>query len=675
MIKDLTVPQKVKERLNQLKKAIEKHRYLYHVKDVEEISPQALDSLKRELSEIEREYPELITPDSPSQRVAGEPLPKFEKVKHKVDQWSFNDAFTDEDIRDFDSRIKRFLSGKGINKKPTYVAELKIDGLKVVIEYKEGKLLRAATRGDGQVGEDVTHNVRTIGSVPVILNWPVDIIVEGEVWMSKSGLEKLNKVRQSKGQALFANPRNAAAGSIRQLDPKIAAQRELDTFIYDIALFEADRSKTTTQYAELKFLEELGFKVNEHFKKFDSIEEIIEYSKEAHKLAGKKDYLIDGVVVKVNEKDLQESLGYTGKAPRFGIAIKFPAEQVTTVIEDIVFQVGRTGVITPVAVLSPVSVAGSIVSRATLHNEDEIKRLDVRVGDTVIIQKAGDVIPDIVKVVEEMRTGKEKPFVWPKKISECGGNGSIERIPGQAAWRCVDKNSFAQQKRKFYHFVSKKGFDIEHMGPKNVDALLDAGLITHFDDIFTLKKGDLMNLPRFAEKSADNLLDSIEKAKNTTLPRFIVSLSIPHVGEETAEDLAENFGSIEKLQQTSVEELEDISGTGPVVAKSISDWFSDGDNNKLVGRLLNYVNIDEVVKRKSQNLPLSGKTFVLTGSLEKLSRDEAAIKIKEKGGKVSNSVSAKTDYVVAGNEPGSKYEKAKELGVSILEEKEFLEMV
>ncbi len=669
------IPKETKDRLAKLKETIEYHRYNYHVLDKEEISAAALDSLKDELVKIETEFPELVTPDSPSQRVAGEPLPHFVKVEHRVPQWSFNDAFTEDDIRAFDERTRRFLQKSGINGAPEYITELKIDGLKIVLEYEKGMLVRAATRGNGFVGEDVTLNVRTIESVPLRLKNPVDIIVEGEVWMSKKGLEKLNEVRAKAGEPLFANPRNVAAGSIRQLDPKMTASRPLRMFIYDVAKYEKE---IPSQAEELEFLRSLGFPVNPHFKVYKSVDGVIEYWKEWQKKAPKENYLIDGVVIKVNEKKYQDALGYTGKAPRYAIAFKFPAEQVTTVVEDIILQVGRTGVITPVAKLRPVSVAGSVVSRATLHNEDEIKRLDVRVGDTVILQKAGDVIPDIVKVVLEMRTGKEKPYVFPNVVEACGEDGRIERIPGEAAYRCVNKNSLAQQKRRLYHFAGKSAFDIDGLGPKIIDVLLANNLISSYPDIFTLKKGDLLSLPRFAEKSVDNLLESVEKARYVILPRLIVSLSIPQVGEETAYDLAAHFGSIEKLRKAAFEELEAINGVGPIVAKSISEWFKIRTNNSMLDKLLKEVTI--VKDRATQVLQsgggkLAGKTFVLTGSLSTMSRDEAKEKIRALGGDVSGSVSKKTSYVVAGAEAGSKEDKARELGVTIISEDEFLKML
>ena len=663
-----SVPKEITERLEKLKETIEHHRYLYHVEDRQEIPDEALDSLKNELVKIEAEYPDLVTPDSPSQRVGGAPLPEFKKVPHKVPQWSFNDAFTEEDMLNFDARVKKFLDGAA----PTYVAELKIDGLKVVFEYEKGYLKVAATRGNGKVGEDVTENVKRIESVPLRLKENVSVIVEGEVWMSKKNFARLNRLQQERGEPLYANPRNVSAGSIRQLDPKIVAERRLETFLYDISYYE--KKVPPTQKEELDLIKKLGFKVNPHFKQCRDIHEVIEYWREWQKKAPREDYLIDGVVVKVNERGFQEKLGYTGKAPRFGIAFKFPAEQVTTVVEDIVLQVGRTGVLTPVAHLRPVSVAGSTVSRATLHNEDEIKKLDVRIGDTVILQKAGDVIPDIVRVLPEMRTGRERPFRWPSRVAACGGDGRIERIPGQAAWRCVSKDSYDQQKRKFYYFVSKRAFDVDGLGPRIIDVLLDEKLITGFDDIFTLKRGDLLLLPRFAEKSVDNLLASIEKARDVTLPRFLTALSIPQVGEETANDLARHFVSLERLACSTFEELEAIHGVGPVVAESVVEWFSDPLNQKLLRRLLAQVRVqksqvDERPKR------LTGLTFVLTGSLESMSRDEAKEKIRLLGGDVSSSVSANTSYLVAGESTGSKYDKARELGVRIIGEGEFLKLI
>lgn len=720
--KPTTAPKDVIERIKVLRKAIEKHRYNYHVLDVEEISAEALDSLKRELVEIETSYPELISPDSPTQRVAGEPLKQFEKVPHRVAQWSFNDAFTEEDMINFHGRVMRFLADSIKNgtdaagdawtteelkelkaifaEGVTYTTELKIDGLKIVFEYRDGLLIRAATRGDGKVGENVTHNVRTIQSVPLRLNAPVNMYVEGEVWMGKKNFETLNKEQAKLGLPLYANPRNVAAGSIRQLDPTIASSRKLDVFVYDIALMESEFSQLKgvfkdsvypqTQIKELELLRSLGFKVNTHAKVCPTINDVISYWKTWQTRSKKEDYWIDGVVVKVNELIVQRAIGYTGKAPRFGIAFKFAAEQVTTIVEDIQLQVGRTGVVTPVAHLRPVLVAGSTVSRATLHNEDEIKRLDIRIGDTVILQKAGDVIPDIVKVLTELRTGKQKPYVFPAYVPECGGDGRIERIPGQAAWRCIVRDSGVMHRRRLHHFVSKKCFDIDGMGPKQVDALIEQNLINTCADIFTIKKGDLLTLPRFAEKSADNLIAAIEARRVISLPRFLFALSIDHVGEETAEDIAKHFISLDRVCAVrEPAEFEAIDGVGTVVARSLVDWFAQPAHIELLKQLTSLVQVQDfiIVKKTSSKQGaaaegaddasdfFAGKTFVLTGTLETMSRDEAKAKIKERGGDVSSSVSSKTDYVLAGSEAGSKLDKAEELGVRVLSEEEFLKQV
>lgn len=664
----MAIPADIKKRVEKLRETIEHYRYEYHVLNNEAISAEALDTLKDELVKLEEAYPEVRTPDSPTQRVAGEPLKEFKKVTHKVTQWSFNDAFNEDDIRAFHDRVVRALDGVV----PTYTCELKIDGLKIVLEYEKGILKTAATRGNGVVGEDVTMNVRTIESVPLKLKRPVDILVEGEVWMSKKHFAALNKERAKLGEPLFANPRNVTAGSIRQLDPKIAASRKLETFIYDIA--QSGERVPETQSKELEYLRDLGFKVNSNFKHCNTIDEVIAFWKKWIKDAPKQDYLIDGVVVKVEEKKYQETLGYTGKAPRFGTAFKFPAEQVTTVVEDIQLQVGRTGVLTPVAHLRPVLVAGSTVSRATLHNEDEIKRLDVRIGDTVIIQKAGDVIPDIVSVVKEMRTSKEKPYIFPTIVPACGGDGRIERIPGQAAWRCVSKDSYIQQKRRLHHFASKIAFDIDGVGPKIIDAFLDAQLITNAADLFSLKKGDILQLPRFAEKSVDNILEAIEKARTVALPRLIISLSIPHVGEETAYALAEHFPTIQDIADATINDLYNIKDIGEVVAQSLVDWFKDKNNKAFLKQLLKEVTVTNSPIKKQAG-KLVGKSFVLTGTLATMSRDEAKQKIRALGGDVSGSVSKNTTYVVAGESAGSKEEKARELGVSILTEDQFLAMI
>lgn len=667
------------KRLEKLRASIEKYRYHYHVLNESLISEEALDSLKKELVDLETEFPSLVTPDSPSQRVAGAPLPGFKKIRHSVPQWSFNDAFSEEDMRDFDARVRRMLTEKyGKPVSPTYTAELKIDGLKIVFTYKKGRLVTAATRGDGTVGEDVTENARTIEAVPLVLSEQVDLVAEGEAYMPKSQFEKLNKEQKKKGEELYMNPRNITAGTIRQLDPRIVASRKLSTFVYDIS--DANFDIPTLQTEELKKLQKLGFRVNPHFKQCKTIDEVIAFWHSWHDKKEKEDYLIDGVVVKITERQYQEALGYTGKAPRWGIALKFPAEQVTTVIEDIVLQVGRTGVVTPVAHLRPVLVYGSMVSRATLHNEDEIKRLDVRIGDTVILQKAGDVIPDIVQVLTELRPKNSKAFSMPKKCPECGTalakkTVGIKNTEQSAALYCGNLRCPAKDRRTLYHFTSKHAYDIEHLGPKNLDLLLDAGLIASRADIFTLKKGDLLLLPRMGEKSVDNLLASIEKARTVSLERFIVGLSIPEVGEETARLLAENVQlPMTNFQKIQSEELQKIEGIGPRVGDAIVAWFKDVHNKKVLNDLLKQVHVKSY-KLQATSYKLSGKTFVLTGTLPTLERDEAKAMILAQGGKVSSSVSKNTSYVLVGENPGSKYDEAQKLGVPILDEKKFLELV
>ncbi|OGL78508.1 hypothetical protein A3F28_00795 [Candidatus Uhrbacteria bacterium RIFCSPHIGHO2_12_FULL_57_11] len=667
------IPQQVRARYKDLKDTINRYRVLYHVYDKEEISQQALDSLKHELSKLEEQYPEIITPDSPSQRVAGKPLPGFRKVRHKVAQWSFNDAFSPEEIREFDARVKKVLKSAGVSGSPTYVCELKIDGLKIVLTYEKGLLVTAATRGDGTVGEDVTHNIRTIESVPLALARPVDIIVEGEVWMSTKNLEELNRRRKKEGEPPFANPRNAAAGSIRQLDPKVAASRKLDVFIYDVA--QTSEKFPKTQSEELEYLRELGFKINPHHAQAETIEDAIHFWEKWKGKGRHQEYWLDGVVVKVNEKKYEEILGYTGKAPRFAIAFKFPAEQVTTIVEDIVLQVGRTGVLTPVAHLKPVAVAGTIVSRATLHNEDEIKRLDVRIGDTVVLQKAGDVIPDIVSVVKDLRPKGAKAYEWPARVPECGGDGRIERIPGQAAWRCVDKHSFAVVRRRFHNFAGKHALDIEGLGKERVDMLLEKGLVQHYNELFTLTEGDLLTLEGFAEVSAKKLVAAIQKARHVELARLLVGLSVPQVGEETAILLAKKFHTIDALAKADAEELEGIEGVGPIVAREIVEWFTLKRHRELVANLKTVLTITNSSYSKSSIGKLAGKTFVLTGSLESMSRDEAKEKLRALGADVSSSVSKNTTAVIAGEEAGSKLDKAKELGVQILEETGFLKLL
>jgi DNA ligase (NAD+) len=663
-------PREVVERYDKLKASINAYRTAFHVHGREEISQEALDSLKKELVDIEREHPSLVSPESPSQRVAGAPLPGFKKVKHVVPQWSLNDAFSPEDIMDFDARVRRFLKERYPDARPTYLCELKIDGLKVVLTYEKGKLVTAATRGDGTTGEDVTHNVRTIESVPLSLPRPVDVIVEGEIWLPAQELSRINKERGKQGEPVFANPRNAAAGSIRQLDPKIAAARNLDVFIYELA--RTSETFPKDQLGELAYLQELGFKVNTNWKHAKSVEEICDFWSAWKEKGRKQEYWVDGIVVKVNEGEYEKALGYTGKGPRFAIAFKFPAEQVTTIVEDIVLQVGRTGVLTPVAHLKPVSVAGTTVSRATLHNEDEIKRLDVRIGDTVIIQKAGDIIPDIVSVVRDLRPKGAKEYAWPKKVAACGGDGSIERVPGTSAWRCVNRDSTELVKRRLRHFASRPALDIEGLGKETAALLVESGLANTFDEIFTLTEGDLLELEGFADVSAKKLIEAIKSRRKVPLSRLLFGLSIDHVGEETARLLSLHFTTLKKLRAASVEDLAAVKGIGGVLAQSVHDWLRDPVKSKILERLLEHVT--PLADEAPSNGKFAGKTFVLTGTLS-MPREEAEAKIRALGGTASGSVSKKTSYLVAGENAGSKLEKAEELGVEVLNEEEFARML
>lgn len=664
------IPKEVQERYEKLKEAVSRYRYQSHVENISEISEEALDSLKHELVEIESQFPSLITPDSPTQRVAGEPLAEFEKVVHKVPQWSLNDAFTKDEIRAFDERVKRMLEKeRGESTQLTYSCELKIDGLHIVLEYKNGLLETAATRGDGKVGENVTHNIRTIESIPLKLTEPIDCLVEGEVWLGKKRLVLINKEREKKREEPYANPRNLAAGTVRQLNPKIAAERKLEAFVYDLSLGEV----LPTQDLELRRLDELGFRINKEHRVCATLEEVIEYWEHWHDNKDKEDYLVDGVVVKVNEVAYQKLLGYTGKGPRYAIALKFPSEQAATVVEDIQLQVGRTGVVTPVAHLRPVVIAGSTVSRATLHNEDQIKRLDVRIGDTVILQKAGDIIPEVVSVVPELRLPQAKPFVFPKKIDGCGGDGSIERIPGEAAYRCVELDSDFLHRQRLYHFVSKKALNIDGVGPRIIDVLLDHNLIAEAYDLFTLEAGDLVGLPSFKEKAAQNVIDAIDSAKKIPLHRLLIGLSIEHIGEETALLIAEHFGSLRAIMFARVEDIEAIHGVGHIVALSLYEWTHTPKNQRLLDVLLEHIEVIEQKKKKVRSR-LSGKTVVFTGTLPSLGRDQAKAIARNAGAYVSSGVSAKTDFVIAGEASGTKEKKARELGVTILDEETFLEM-
>jgi len=669
--------QQVKERIEKLRQEINHHRYLYHVLDKQEISDAALDSLKHELDELERKFPELITPDSPTQRVGGKPLDEFKKVQHKSPMLSLTDAFLFEEIQDWETRNKKLLP---LETKLDYYAELKIDGLAVALIYKKGILWKGATRGDGKIGEDVTENLKTIEAIPLRVNLEnfsqsiqkkvaEELEVRGEIFMKKADFDQLNEIQEKNKQPKFANPRNAAAGSIRQLDPKITASRKLSFMAYSLV---TDLGQKTHQESH-ELLEALGFRAGTNLNQYcPDLQAVEKYHSEVNKKRNSLPFWIDGIVININDQQTFGRLGVVGKAPRGAIAYKYPAEQATTVVEDIQVQVGRTGALTPVAHLKPVRVAGSTVARATLHNEDEIKRLDVRIGDTVIIQKAGDIIPDVVKVLSKLRTGKEKKFKMPVTCPICGSK--VIRRTGEVAYYCSNKNCFAIQKEKIYHFVSKKAFDIEGLGPKIIDQLLENNLIKDVSDIFSFTASDLEPLERFAEKSAANIIEAVEKAKKITLARFIYALGIRHVGEETAIDLANHFRTISRLQKASFDDLNKIYEIGEVVARSISDFFRDNRNLQLIARLLNQgIKIKEPEVRKKT--AASGKAFVVTGTLPSLSREEAKTKIREAGGKAASSVSPSTDFVIAGDNPGSKYEKAKKLGVKIISEKELLNLL
>ncbi len=693
----MSVSKNLTEHVEKLRAQVDDLRYRYHVLNDPQVTDSMYEGLMDELRKIETEYPELVTPDSPTQRVAGKPSEKFEKVKHTVTQWSFNDAFAEEDMLDWEERIMKILE-KELGSRPKdldYVCELKIDGLHMVLTYENGNLTTAATRGDGLVGENVTANIKTIWSVPLKLKKEISLVAEGEVWLEKKMLEKINAGRAKQGEELFANPRNAAAGTIRQLDSKIVAERKLVLTAYDISSDNAP----PLQEQELQTLKDLGFKTDTHWKVCKNLKEIFDFHKYWQKNKTGQEFWIDGVVIKVNQKKYQNMLGFTGKAPRWAIAYKFPAEQGITKVKEVIWGVGRTGAITPVAVMDPVKLAGTTVTHATLHNWDEIERLRVKVGDSVVVEKAGDIIPKIIRVLDKMRTGEEKNIREPKNCPICGNEVSRRDSPlvpilknrgsstavgrrlgrgglaeSSVALYCTNKNCYAQQLRRIIHFAGKSGYDIKGLGKKIVEHLVKEGLIENAADIFSLTKGDLEPLERFAEKSAENLVDAIASAKKVTLPRFINALGISHVGEETAIKLAEEFRTIDNVMKASVADLEAIGDIGPQVSASIVEYFKDEKNKKLIQNLLkNGVQIQKVEAKKKGKL--SGQSFVLTGTLSAMSRDEAKDKIRELGGEIGESVSKNTIAVIAGENPGSKKEKALKLGVKILTEDEFLKMI
>lgn len=683
--------EEAKKRIEKLKAEVEHHRYLYHVLDREEISDAALDSLKHELYKLEQEYPEFITPDSPTQRVGGEALDEFQKVVHEFPMLSIEDVFEFKELAAWEERIKKLLPRENFD----YYVEVKMDGLAVSLIYRDGVFNVGSTRGDGKIGEDVTQNLKTIEAIPLRLNEPAEheienfskkygeavdkkiflskiknlpekIEVRGECFMKKNVFEELNREQKKKGEAPFANPRNAAAGSIRQLDSKITASRKLDFFGYALL---TDFGQKTHEAAH-EILKLLGVKVNPENRYAKNLAEAEEFHKYLGKAREKLNYWTDGAVVVVNGNDIFEKLGVVGKTPRGMVAYKFPPEQATTIVREIVWQVGRTGAITPVAVMDPVFVAGTTVTHATLHNLDEIERLGLKIGDTVILEKAGDVIPKVVQVLPNLRTGKEKKIVPPEFCPMC--ETKLVRRAGEVAIYCPNPKCFAQTLRQTAHFVSKRAFNIDGLGPKILEKFLEEGLIRDAADLFELEVGDILPLERFAEKAAANLIEAISKSKKIPLGRLIYALGIRHVGEETAMDLANYFGSLEKLREATIEDLQKVPNVGSVMAESVLGWFRDKSNKDFVARLLKNIS---VIKPTATKKTWQGLKFVLTGTLESLTREAAKEKIQSLGGDVTGSISKETDYVVAGSEPGSKYDKAKKLGVKILDEKEFLEML
>ncbi len=674
------IPQEVIERVKKLREEIDYHNYRYYVLDSPVISDAEYDALMRELKELEEKYPELITPDSPTQRVGFKPAEGFKEVPHAEPMLSLDDAMNEEEVIEFDKRIKRFL-GLPEDQPIEYTVEPKIDGLAIELVYENGVFVVGSTRGDGYVGEDVTNNLKTIKTIPLRLrkftedapDIPPRVDIRGEVFMTKEEFQRLNEERIRKGELPFANPRNAAAGSLRQLDPSITAKRKLDIFCYGVG--RVDGYKFKTQWEILQTLPKWGLKINPMVKLVKNIGEAIKYHHEIERIRETLPYEIDGIVIKVNDLSLWEKLGTKARSPRYALAYKFQPTQVTTQLIDVVFQVGRTGAITPVAILKPVQIGGVIVERATLHNEDFIKNLDVRIGDWVLVQRAGDVIPQIVMPIKDRRTGNEKEIVFPTYCPICGTK--LVRKPGEAIWRCPNPNCYASLVRKILHFASRNAMNIEGLGEKVARDLVDKGFVQNIADLYYLKLEDFMKLPGFAYKKAKNLYEAIQKSKKITLSRFIYALGIRHVGEAMAHLLAEKFKTLDKLMNASVSDLLSIPGVGYEVAKSIVDFFKNEENRKMIQRMLDagITFIEEEKKEEEKPKILEGKTFVFTGALKSMTRDQAKRKVMELGGKVSDSVSRKVDYVVVGESPGSKYRKALQLGIKTLNEEEFLKLI
>lgn len=670
-----------KERIEKLKTEINKYRHAYHVEDKSLISDEALDSLKKELFDLEAVHPDLITPDSPTQRVAGRPLEGFKKVKHERPMLSLNDAFSENDMLDWLTRAENYL-GRKLND-VSYYCELKIDGLAIELVYENGILIEGSTRGDGLVGEDVTQNLKTIEAIPLKIDIRDRLIVRGEVFLTKKEFERINKEQEAKGEKVYANPRNVAAGTIRQLDPQVVASRKLDSYAYDIVLDKNFK----THAEEHEFLKSLGFKTNPHNKEAPSLKDVFAFRNYWEKRREKLQYEIDGTVVIINENKVYETLGVIGKAPRGAAAYKFANREATGRVMDIKIQVGRTGALTPVAELSPVRIGGITIKNATLHNYDEIERLGLKIGDTVIVSRAGDVIPKIISVLKDLRTGKEKDFLMP---GTCPVDGS-EVIQDGVIYRCSNENCGARLREGIYHFVSRRAYDIRGLGDKIIDRFLDEGLINDAADLFTLKEDDVKVLERFGEKSSFNLISEIQAHKKISLDRFIYALGILHIGEETARLLsrfaiskAKNKKSritisdlIAIMKGASLDEFQSIRDIGPKVAESIYGWWNNAKNISLLHKLeAAGIEIDfEKEKAVKVNPKISGKKFVITGSLETMSRDEAKEKIRGMGGEASDSVTSKTDYLIAGADPGSKLEKAHKLGIRVLGEQEFMDLL
>jgi DNA ligase (NAD+) len=659
-----------KKRIEELRATLEHHRVLYHVHDAPTIEDEVYDSLMRELGSLEEAYPQYDSPLSPTKRIGGHILDKFEKVTHSVKQWSFDNVFNFDELIAWEERNLTILKKGDAHITPTYVVEMKIDGLKVVMTYENGELIRAATRGDGEVGEDITENIKTVKAIPLVLPEKVSITVIGEAWMKKKDLVRINKEREQEGLALYANTRNLSAGTLRQLDPKIVATRNIQIYSYDI-----EGGEYKTQEEELQALERFGFLVNSDRKVCKNLKDVQKFYDTWVNKRDKQDYGIDGLVIKINERNIWDTLGYTAKSPRGGIAYKFPAEVVATQLLSITCQVGRTGAVTPVAELKPVLLAGSTVARATLHNEEEIKRLDVRVGDTVSLRKAGDVIPEIFRVLKELRPKNARAFVMPVECPECGSSLVKESLgkTESAAWYCKNDECPAKHLEELTHFVSKKGMNIDGLGEKIVETFHDIGLITDAASIYDLKKEDIAPLEGFGEKSADNILTSIENSRTVTLHRFIYSLGIRHVGEQTAKDVAKHFKSFDRLQHADIEELSHVEGVGEKVAEALVLYFKNPKSIELVSKLLKHLTVTH--EEVAPDGKLFNKTFVITGTLPTLSRDEAKKLIEDNGGKVASSVSGRTSYLLAGENAGSKYDDAVKFVVPIISEEDLTGML